>query len=79
METLLDDIFYEGPQVYTRGQLSDESELFRSRTALFYTPTENIPCQFVGSGTLDIRLPIAFPTSYEWQEILAYRIPRPMG
>ena len=30
----------------------------------------------IGKGTLDVTIPIAFPTLFEWYETLAYRIPR---
>ena len=73
---MLDELFYEGPKIYSSTTLSDDPDLFRNRTALFYTPTENVPASFVGQGKLEINLPIASPTLFEWNEILAYRIPR---
>ena len=76
METMLDELYYEGPKIYSPKELSEEPDLFRNRTALFYTPTENMPAELVGEGKLEITLPVAFPTLFEWNEILAYRIPR---
>ena len=76
METLLNELYYEGPKIYSYTTLSEDPDLFRNRTALFYTPAENVPAAFVGQGNLGITLPIAFPTLFEWSEILAYRIPR---
>ncbi len=62
METLLNELYYEGPKIYSYTTLSEDPDLFRNRTALFYTPTENVPAAFVGQGNLEITLPIAFPT-----------------
>ena len=58
METLLDELYYEGPKVYASAELATEADLFRNRTALFYTPTEEIPPEWVGEGKLDITLPL---------------------
>ena len=76
METLLDELYYGGPQIFSSERLSEETDLFRQRTALFYTPTENLPTSSIGQGKLDVKLPIASPTLFEWEENLAYRIPR---
>lgn len=76
METLLDDLYYDGPTIFPPNQLRKETDLFRKRTALFYTPTENLPGELIGEGKLDITIPIAFPTLFDWNENLAYRVPR---
>lgn len=76
METLLDDLYYHGPRVFTRDRLREETNLFRQRTALFYTPTENLPRPLLGEGKLDVVVPIAFPTLFDLQENMAYRVPR---
>ena len=76
MKSILNELFYEGPKVFAPKRLADELGLFGSRAALFYTPTGNLPLDMVGSGRLEINLPIPFPTLFEWDENLAYRIPR---
>lgn len=76
METLLDELYEQGPRIYSSAELAAETDLFRNRTALFYTPTEQIPPGWIGEGKLDVTLPIASPTIFEWAEILAYRVPR---
>lgn len=43
---------------------------------MFYTPTQAIPHHFVGSGPLEVDLPIATPTDFEFQELKSYRSPR---
>jgi hypothetical protein len=76
MGTLLDELYNDGPQIYNLEHLAQVEDLFRNRTALFYTPTDQIPAKWIGEGRLDITLPIASPTIFEWQEIAAYRGPR---
>jgi len=73
MEPLLDDIFYEGPQVFSRRKLTRTRDLFERRAALFYTPTENIPAEYIGSGPLDITLPLVAPSIFEYFEVSGYR------
>jgi hypothetical protein len=76
VDTLLDDLYYKGPQVFSLKRLSDERDLFKQRAALFYTPTGHFPQTHVGSGSLDVVLPIVPPTVFEYVEIYGYRIPR---
>ena len=64
------------PTTYTLEELSDHSEIFRDRTSLFFTPTEHIPPQWVGEGRLDVVLPLASPTVYEYGTNPALRVPR---
>jgi hypothetical protein len=76
VDSLLDDLRYKGPQVYSRKRLLGERDLFKYRTALFYTPTEHLPHIHIGSGPLNVVLPIAPPTIFEYTEIYGYRTPR---
>jgi hypothetical protein len=63
---LLNLLYYDGPQVFTSARVKRESDLFAMRGALFYTPTENIPESHVGSGKLQVWLPVAIPTIQEF-------------
>jgi hypothetical protein len=76
VDSLLDDLRYKEPQVYSRKRLLGERDLFKYRTALFYTPTEHLPHIHIGSGPLSVVLPIAPPTIFEYTEIYGYRTPR---
>ena len=76
VDSLLDELRYKGPQVYSRKRLLGERDLFKQRTALFYTPTERLPHIHIGSGPLNVVLPIAPPTIFEYMEIYGYRTPR---
>jgi hypothetical protein len=51
---LLNDLYYEGPRPFTAARIRKEPELFAVRAALVYTPTSNIPAEFVGDGKLDV-------------------------
>ncbi len=73
---LIDIIEELGPHAFEREQLESVEDLFEERAALFYTPTESIPEQWVGSGRLDVRLPIAPPSLFELRELIGYRYPR---
>ena len=64
------------PTTYTLEVLSSYSDIFRDRTSLFFTPTKNIPPQWVGEGRLDVVLPLASPTWYEYRTNPAFRVPR---
>ena len=64
------------PTTYTSEELSGYSDIFRDRTSLFFTPTGNIPPQWVGEGRLDVVLPLASPTAYEYGTNPAFRVPR---
>ena len=73
---MLEDAYLGGPTKYTLDELADNSDLFRDRTSLFFTPTANIPSQWVGEGRLDVILPLASPTAYEYVTNPAFRVPR---
>jgi hypothetical protein len=74
--TISEEVSNKGPVAFTLGDLQKQKHLFAHRCALFYTPTENIPVDYVGSGPLDITLPVAPPDYTDFLEIRAYRSPR---
>jgi hypothetical protein len=74
--SISDELQEKGPVSFTRRRLQKQEHLFAHRSALFYTPTENIPAGYVGSGALDITLPIATPDYTDAMEIRAYMSPR---
>lgn len=69
-------IEYKGPRQFTRRQVAASSDLFSERCALFYTPTANLPKNWVGQGDLDVTLPVATPSYYEFWESRLYQTPR---
>ena len=74
--SISEELEEKGPICFTLYRLRKQDHLFAHRSALFYTPTENIPSELVGSGSLDVLLPIASPDYTDFQEIRAYNIPR---
>jgi hypothetical protein len=74
--TISEEVAKRGPVSFTRHSLQKQEHLFAHRCALFYTPTENIPVDYIGSGPLDITLPVAPPDCTDSWEIRAYRSPR---
>jgi hypothetical protein len=74
--TISDELTEQGPVSFTYHRLQRQEHLFGHRSALFYTPTENIPAEYIGSSPLDIMLPIATPDWTDLFEIRAYWSPR---
>jgi len=74
--TISDELQDRGPASFTIRRLQRQEHLFAHRSALFYTPTRNIPAQHVGSGPLDVTLPIATPDYTGLWEIRALGSPR---
>lgn len=72
----ISEIIMEGPVAFSRDDLLKQDNLFAHRAALFYTPTCNIPKQYVGRGDLDIVLPIVTPDYTELFELRSYQVPR---
>jgi hypothetical protein len=66
MKDLLDELYYQGPRQFTQRRLALEEDLFAVRAALIYTPTSHIPPRWIGSGRLDVWLPLAIPTLQEF-------------
>lgn len=73
---LTDVVFNDGPTAFEREELDRAEDLFEDRAALFYTPTSEIPEKWIGSGTLDVVLPIATPSAFELNEVIGYRSAR---
>ncbi len=65
-----------GPTSFARERLERQEDLFAHRFALFYTPTENIPAHTVGTGLLDVTLPVMIPDYTCVRQIRAYASPR---
>lgn len=57
--TLSERILSEKPVAFSASEVSAQEELFAHRAALFYTPTDSIPGEFIGYGPIDITIPIA--------------------
>ena len=57
--TISEELEDRGPVSFTRHTIGKQKHLFAHRCALFYTPTQNFPVEHVGSGPLDIMLPLA--------------------
>ena len=74
--TISEELVDTGPVAFSRQRLDRQEHLFAHRSALFYTPTEHIPPEYVGSGPLDITLPVAPPDYTDFFDNRAYRIPR---
>jgi hypothetical protein len=74
--TISDELEDRGPVSFRLRRLQKQQPLFAHRSALFYTPTENVPVQYVGSGALDVTLPVATPDYTDLCEIRALGSPR---
>ncbi len=74
--TISDELLLNGPMTFTRRELQRQEHLFAHRSALFYTPTENIPSAYVGRGVLDVTLPVVAPDYISLWENRAYASPR---
>ena len=58
-----------GPTSFSANELAGYEDLFLERAALFYTPTEQIPARWIGSGPLHVLLPIVTPIQLEADEL----------
>ena len=76
MERLTQIIEENGPQIFTKDEISSQVNLFEERSALIFTPTEHLPPAWIGGGPLDVTLPIVTPSYYEFSRTSAYRSPR---
>ena len=61
-----------GPTKFSLEDTQNSADLYLERAALFYTPTENILEKYIGTGNLDIYLPIVTPTYFESLEFHKY-------
>ena len=75
-DILSEHIYYNSPTAFTHEAVAMQPDLFVHRAVLFYTPTENLPEEFVGSGILDITLSLPTPDYLEYQELRGYSSPR---
>lgn len=71
-----DRIEDEGPLAFAPSEVADSFDLFADRHALFYTPSSAIPRRWLGTGELDVTLPIATPSYFECIENRPYQSPR---
>lgn len=76
MLKLLDRIHDEGPTTFSREEIAATPDLLQQRAALIFTPTEELPHELVGSGKLDVVVPLALPIIQEGSDNIAYRAPR---
>ncbi len=76
MDNLLDEVYYNGPRRFTAARIAAEKELFGVRAALVYTPTCRIPAGWIGSGCVDVWLPLAIPTIQEFLDCRSRHSPR---
>ena len=76
MDTIRKDRYDTGPKIHTRVDLAGNGNLCRETTGLFFTPTANIPAKWIGEGRLDVVLPLASTTAYEWESNPAFGVPR---
>lgn len=74
--TISEELAKKGPLSFPIRRLKKQEHLFAHRSALFYTPTENIPAEYIGCGPLDVMLPVASPDYTDLSEIHAYGSPR---
>jgi hypothetical protein len=75
-DTLFNLLWRDGPVEFSRSRLSRVDDLFEQRNALFYTPSANLPARWLGSGYLQVTLPIVTPTYYEYFELRHHQVPR---
>lgn len=76
MGTISDELQSRGPVSFDLLTLQRQEHLLAHRSALFYTPTKNIPPHYIGTGNLDITLPVATPDYTDLWEIRALGSPR---
>ena len=74
--SISEELEERGPVSFTSERLEKQKHLFAHRSALFYTPTENVPPRYVGSGPLDITLPVATADYIDFSENRAFLSPR---
>ena len=75
-ENISDELLYGRPVSFSRNRLKNQKDLFSHRNALFYTPTRNIPAEFIGVGPFTVTLPIAAPGCIGFRENPGYFSPR---
>ena len=76
IDNLSEYIYYYGPTVFSRRQIMKQENLFAHRSALFFTPSENIPSAYIGNGNIEIVLPVVTPDLMDFSTIRAYASPK---
>lgn len=61
---------------FSKKRLINQPYLFSHRSALYYTPNANIPPMYIGSGALDVSLPITTPDYTDFWELNSYGSPK---
>ncbi len=64
------------PVSFSKERLKSQPNLFAHRAALFYTPTDHLPAEYIGKGPIDICLPIPTIDFTESHELKANLCPR---
>jgi hypothetical protein len=65
-QRLLDELLdMPKSRLFSKKRIAQEEHLFANRAALFYTPSDRLPSNFIGSGSLDVTVPLAIPTFME--------------
>jgi hypothetical protein len=65
-QRLLTELFERSkPGPFTKKRISEEPNLFAERAALFYTPSNRLPSDQLGDGSIEVLLPVAIPTIQE--------------
>jgi len=72
------DALERGQEEFSKEEIAQADDLFWDRSALFFTPTENIPEKWIGKGPLDVTLPIPTPSYHELlcRTVYGYNTPR---
>ncbi|WP_088258347.1 hypothetical protein [Fimbriiglobus ruber] len=74
--SISESVEHDPTRTFTLTELRDQDELFLHRAALFFTPSGEIPPEHVGSGPLDVTLPITTPDWTDFFIIRAYAMPQ---
>lgn len=74
--TISEEIENNPGEIFSKERLLNQSNLFIHRSALFYTPTESIPPDNIGSGQIDIIIPIPTPDYTDFIELSTYKSPK---
>ncbi len=61
---------------FSKERLRNQSSLFAHRAALYFTSTENIPSEYVGTRALNIDIPIPTPDYTDLWELNSYKSPK---
>lgn len=76
MKSLAREVDDSGPRQFSKQELASARDIFAERAALFFTPTQALPPKWVGTGRLNVKVPIPVPSWLEYWEVPGYRSPR---